>query len=120
MPLGADNGALRLTTARYFTPSGRSIQAKGIEPDDHRWPKFPGFLLHFDIAAVPSSCEVIDLYGTSFRSASLFSLILSLREAANRVLGGQSCFAQVQRKRISLEDRGAHLHPTAATELIKP
>jgi carboxyl-terminal processing protease len=33
MPLGAGNGALRLTTARYFTPSGRSIQAKGIEPD---------------------------------------------------------------------------------------
>jgi len=27
------NGAMRLTTARYFTPSGRSIQAKGIEPD---------------------------------------------------------------------------------------
>ena len=26
-------GALRLTTARYFTPSGRSIQAKGISPD---------------------------------------------------------------------------------------
>ena len=33
IPLGAGNGALRLTTARYFTPSGRSIQAKGIEPD---------------------------------------------------------------------------------------
>ncbi|MBM3535042.1 MAG: S41 family peptidase [Alphaproteobacteria bacterium] len=27
------NGAIRLTTARYYTPSGRSIQAKGIEPD---------------------------------------------------------------------------------------
>src|SRR5579862_8799168 len=27
------NGAMRLTTARYFTPSGRSIQAKGIDPD---------------------------------------------------------------------------------------
>jgi len=27
------NGALRLTTARYFTPSGRSIQALGIDPD---------------------------------------------------------------------------------------
>lgn len=26
-------GAMRLTTARYFTPSGRSIQAKGIDPD---------------------------------------------------------------------------------------
>jgi carboxyl-terminal processing protease len=33
MPLGGGNGALQLTTARYFTPSGRSIQAKGIEPD---------------------------------------------------------------------------------------
>lgn len=32
IPLGG-NGALRLTTARYYTPSGRSIQAKGIEPD---------------------------------------------------------------------------------------
>jgi carboxyl-terminal processing protease len=28
-----ENSALRLTTARYFTPNGRSIQAKGIEPD---------------------------------------------------------------------------------------
>ena len=27
------HGAIRLTTARYYTPSGRSIQAKGIEPD---------------------------------------------------------------------------------------
>lgn len=32
IPLGS-NGALRLTTARYYTPAGRSIQAKGIEPD---------------------------------------------------------------------------------------
>ena len=27
------HGAMRLTTARYFTPSGVSIQARGIEPD---------------------------------------------------------------------------------------
>ncbi len=33
IPLGPGNGALRLTTARYFTPSGKSIQAKGISPD---------------------------------------------------------------------------------------
>ena len=32
IPLGG-KGALRLTTARYYTPSGRSIQAKGIDPD---------------------------------------------------------------------------------------
>ncbi|MBO0345563.1 S41 family peptidase [Roseibium limicola] len=32
IPLGA-NGAIRLTTARYYTPSGVSIQAKGIQPD---------------------------------------------------------------------------------------
>ena len=33
IPLGAGNGALALTTARYYTPSGRSIQAQGIAPD---------------------------------------------------------------------------------------
>jgi carboxyl-terminal processing protease len=33
IPLSKDRGALRLTTARYYTPSGRSIQAKGIAPD---------------------------------------------------------------------------------------
>jgi C-terminal processing protease CtpA/Prc len=38
-------GALRLPTARYFTPSGRSIQEKGIEPDvdeGHKRPSLPG------------------------------------------------------------------------------
>jgi carboxyl-terminal processing protease len=29
----ANGAALKLTTARYYTPSGRSIQAEGIEPD---------------------------------------------------------------------------------------
>lgn len=29
----SNGGAVKLTTARYFTPSGRSIQAEGIEPD---------------------------------------------------------------------------------------
>jgi len=32
IPLGDGGGALRLTTARYYTPSGRSIQAEGIAP----------------------------------------------------------------------------------------
>jgi carboxyl-terminal processing protease len=33
IPLPGDNGAIRLTTARYYTPSGRSIQGLGIAPD---------------------------------------------------------------------------------------
>jgi carboxyl-terminal processing protease len=33
IPLGSGNGALALTTARYYTPSGRSIQAQGVTPD---------------------------------------------------------------------------------------
>lgn len=33
IPLGANNGALALTTARYYTPSGKSIQAQGVSPD---------------------------------------------------------------------------------------
>ena len=33
IPLGSGKGALALTTARYFTPSGRSIQAMGVTPD---------------------------------------------------------------------------------------
>ena len=32
MPLG-EGSALKLTTSRYLTPSGRSINGKGIEPD---------------------------------------------------------------------------------------
>ena len=35
MPLG-NNTAIKLTTARYYTPHGRSIQAKGITPDIRR------------------------------------------------------------------------------------
>jgi carboxyl-terminal processing protease len=33
LPLGNGNTALRLTTARYYTPSGRSVQEGGINPD---------------------------------------------------------------------------------------
>src|SRR3546814_12176506 len=34
LPIALDNGdAVKLTTARYYTPSGKSIQARGIDPD---------------------------------------------------------------------------------------
>ena len=42
IPLGEDQGAIRLTTARYYTPAGRSIQAKGIAPDIEVLQDVPG------------------------------------------------------------------------------
>lgn len=50
-----EDGAMRLTTARYYTPSGRSIQAKGIEPD---------------IIVEPAKIENIDVRGRT-READL-------------------------------------------------
>jgi len=41
LPLGPRNGALRLTTGRYFTPAGRSIDAVGIRPDIEVLQDFP-------------------------------------------------------------------------------
>jgi len=49
LPIG--NGtAIKLTTARYFTPNGRSIQAKGIEPD-----------IVVEDPSVPSEDEIMDI-----------------------------------------------------------
>jgi carboxyl-terminal processing protease len=47
IPIGRA-GAIRLTTARYFTPSGRSIQAKGIDPDIEVLPELPKDLQDFE------------------------------------------------------------------------
>ena len=47
IPIGR-SGAIRLTTARYYTPSGRSIQAKGIEPDIEVLPELPKDLQEFE------------------------------------------------------------------------
>jgi len=47
IPLGSQ-GALRLTTARYYTPAGRSIQAKGIDPDTIIEQELPAELLGKD------------------------------------------------------------------------
>jgi carboxyl-terminal processing protease len=46
IPLGPGKGAIRLTTSRYYTPSGSSIQGAGIEPD-------------FEVAPVRLSAEDI-------------------------------------------------------------
>ena len=52
----ADKGALRLTTARYYTPSGRSIQATGIEPDYVVEPELPADV-KLQLSAAPLESE---------------------------------------------------------------
>ncbi|MGO9486399.1 MAG: S41 family peptidase [Rhodomicrobium sp.] len=52
----ADHGALRLTTARYYTPSGRSIQATGIDPDYVVEPELPADL-KLQLSAAPLEAE---------------------------------------------------------------
>jgi carboxyl-terminal processing protease len=74
IPLGEGEGALRLTTARYYTPSGRSIQAEGIVPNiavaqnsDETLPKIerpseadlPGHLLNDAATAKKAAMPVI-------------------------------------------------------------
>ena len=51
-----NKGAIRLTTARYFTPSGRSIQATGIEPDYVVEPELPPEL-KLQLALLPFESE---------------------------------------------------------------
>ena len=51
------HGAMRLTTARYYTPSGRSIQAAGIEPDIVVEPA------KIEKIARATSCHEADLHG---------------------------------------------------------
>ena len=55
LPLG-DYGAMRITTARYYTPSGRSIQAKGIEPD---------------IVVKPAKVQTLENYALNLTEAEL-------------------------------------------------
>jgi carboxyl-terminal processing protease len=51
-----NKGAIRLTTARYYTPSGRSIQATGIEPDYVIEPELPPDL-KLQFAMLPFEAE---------------------------------------------------------------
>lgn len=55
IPLGS-YGAMRITTARYYTPSGHSIQAKGIEPD---------------VVVKPAKVELLENYGMNITEAEL-------------------------------------------------
>jgi carboxyl-terminal processing protease len=64
------DGALKLTTARYYTPSGRSIQKTGIEPD-------------LEVAATTEQAEQVANEAFEFSEAS-FSNALNAQEGKER------------------------------------
>lgn len=68
IPLG-DFGAMRITTARYYTPSGRSIQAKGIEPD---------------ILVKPAKIEALESYGLNLTEAELSGALKNEEDDKNK------------------------------------
>ena len=59
---------MRITTARYYTPSGRSIQAKGIEPD---------------IEVKPSKVEELESYALNISEAELKNALKNDNEESN-------------------------------------
>ena len=63
-----DYGAMRLTTARYYTPSGRSIQAKGIEPD---------------IEVKPAKVEELESYALNISEADLNNALKNDSDVSN-------------------------------------
>ncbi len=67
VPLGV-YGAMRLTTARYYTPSGRSIQAKGIEPD---------------IVVKPATIKPLERYGLNITEAELKGALKNEEDTQN-------------------------------------
>ena len=58
MPLN-EGRAIKLTTSRYFTPSGRSIQGHGIDPD-HAFENIDGVPLDLDDARVRQTLAARD------------------------------------------------------------
>ena len=68
IPLG-NYGAMRITTARYYTPSGRSIQAKGIEPD---------------ILVKPAKIEALESYGLNLTEAELSGALKNEEDDKNK------------------------------------
>ena len=95
IPLGK-YGAMRLTTARYYTPSGRSIQAKGIEPD---------------IEVKPAKVEVLDT-GVGFSEAEFSN-------ALNNVTSGDKKSKIADQKKAEAEELAKDYQLSRAIDLVK-
>lgn len=74
IPLG-EYGAMRITTARYYTPSGRSIQAKGIEPD---------------ILVKQAKLEAVESYGLNIKESELKGALKNEEDNKKAKLGSEN------------------------------
>ena len=95
IPLGK-YGAVRLTTARYYTPSGRSIQAKGIEPD---------------IEVKPAKVEVLDT-GVGFSEAEFSN-------ALKNETSGDKNSKNADQKKAEAEELAKDYQLSRAIDLVK-
>lgn len=89
-----DYGAMRITTARYYTPSGRSIQAKGIEPD---------------IEVKPAKVEELESYALNISEAELKNALKNDSEE------GKNTSKKNKKSKEDLED----YQLTRALDLVK-
>ena len=95
IPLGK-YGAMRLTTARYYTPSGRSIQAMGIEPD---------------IEVKPAKVEVLDT-GVGFSEAEFSN-------ALKNETSGDKNSKNADQKKAEAEELAKDYQLSRAIDLVK-
>ena len=95
IPLGK-YGAMRLTTARYYTPSGCSIQAKGIEPD---------------IEVKPAKVEVLDT-GVGFSEAEFSN-------ALKNETSGDKNSKNADQKKAEAEELAKDYQLSRAIDLVK-
>ena len=86
-------GAMRITTARYYTPSGRSIQAKGIEPD---------------IEVKPAKIEELESYALNISEAEL-----------NNALKNDSTDEKSEKKKGKTQEDLADYQLIRALDLVK-
>jgi len=98
---GGADGALKLTTARYYTPSGRSIQKTGIDPD-------------LEVAATRDQAELIANHSFQFSEAS-FRNALNAEEGRSR----QGAHQPAEAPPVGFDEKKGDFQLTRALEVLK-
>jgi carboxyl-terminal processing protease len=98
---GGADGALKLTTARYYTPSGRSIQKTGIDPD-------------LEVAATRDQAELIANHSFQFSEAS-FRNALNAEEGRSR----QGAHQPAEAPPVGFDEKKGDFQLTRALDVLK-